>query len=930
MKKYLYHNLFTKRNLIWLFVMGFCTMQSFGQWSMYTASVMPDENDPAFGTSGLAGAGMTSSLVTDPNNPDNQFLELLTLVTSDNGTWRRVYADAVTDVTIVMRVKSADDNGRRVLELDLDNGGFRERLYINQEDNKVRLQHSEGFGVDNEFPLPGEASVKDWHIYRITKDAEGNVRLYVDEDPEALAVGKTAQATSNNHFRFGDTNGSHNVSALIDWIIWDKSGTYAPGEGTPIPEELLPQEEEKNPWFVYDAGVMPTDNDPAFGSSGLAGAGLVTELVEDPGMEGNSLLQLLTLANEDNGTWRHVYPDPVADVTVVMRVKSAGDNGRRVLELDLDNGGFRERLYINQEDNKVRLQHAAGFGVNNEFPLPGDASVKGWNIYRLTKDAEGNVKLYVNEDPEPLAVGQTAQATSNNHFRFGDTNGSHNISGLVDWVIWDTSGVYAPGEGTPIPAALSLSYDGPEEPETHNWRIYDANVFPNEQIPAFITSSGSFNETENQLIDDPDQAENKLLRMDVSGNPQSQFLWRQNFATQGIELEALTVVMRVKGNESRDMIMDLDMHFNDKRSRISIHTETSLARIRNGTGDDIELTNTLTDWNIYRFTMTDTETRLYVNEGAEAVLVFEPAAAASSNRHFRFGDGDSSNSMGADIDWVVWDFTGAYAPGEGDAIPEPVVTPNWDATLSELLVDGTPVDGFDPEELSYEIIVDEDNEGIPQISAIQSNASATLVVTQTETLPGEATAVVTAANGFTVMTYTVVFRYASSDARLSDLQLAGETMAGFDPSVTEYAIELPQGTSQAPEVTATAADEHATVTIVQAQSLPGEATITVVAENGDSWIYKIMFTVDATSVAALQPLQARTYPNPVESTLTIDRQNSGIKALIRLISLHGQVLMQYQTNDKIISLELGHLNTGMYLMQLIEEGQTYEQIIIKR
>jgi hypothetical protein len=679
-------------------------------------------------------------------------------------------------------------------------------------------------------------------------------------------------------------------------------------------------------WAIYDATVMPDQNDPVLGTSGLAGAGMVSTLIPDPDNPDNTFLQLLTIENADNGTWRHVYAAPVTEVTIVMRVKSADNNGRRVLELDLDNGGFRERLYINQEDNLLRLQHSAGFGVNNEFPLPDNSSVKEWNIYRITKDAEGNVKLYVNEGTEPLETGKTSQATSNNHFRFGDTNGSHNVSALIDWIIWDTSGVYAPGEGKPIPAELNTSFFLPEEPESHNWRIYDANVFPNEQIPAFITSSGSFNETENQIIDDPDVEGNKLLRLDVSGNPQNQFLWRQNFATQGIEFEELTVVMRVKGNAERDMIMDLDMHFNDKRSRISIHTATNLARIRNGVGENAELTNTFTDWNIYRFTMTATETRMFVNEDPEAVLVFEPATAASANRHFRFGDGDSGNSMGADIDWVIWDYTGAYAPGEGDAIPSPVVTPNWDAKLISLMVDGASIDNFDADVTDYKLVLPTGTTAVPQLSATTSFAGATVEITQAEALPGEALVVVTAANGFTVNTYKVSMRLISTDASLADLKVNDVTIDGFTSTKQEYIITLAQGTTQVPVVTAIANDTLSTVEITPAVGLPGETIVVVTAEDGNVLRVTILFQLDTTSVGELDALTIKVYPNPSTGILHINYPSTNEHIRIRLVSMYGQVVLNTTLSNTI---DISRLNNGIYILQLIDQDSIFEQVIIK-
>src|SRR5690606_19517547 len=117
-----------------------------------------------------------------------------------------------------------------------------------------------------------------------------------------------------------------------------------------------------------------------------------------------------------------------------------------------------------------------------------------------------------------------------------------------------------------------------------------------------------------------------------------QFLWRMNFASHEIAVDDLTIVIRAKGNPERDMALDLDMHYNDIRSRVSVINGTNLARIRNGSGTDVTLDVDVTQWNIYRFVMSAQETNLYVNENPIPAMTFTPAAAVSGNRHFRIGD----------------------------------------------------------------------------------------------------------------------------------------------------------------------------------------------------------------------------------------------------------------------------------------------------
>ena len=384
--------------------------------------------------------------------------------------------------------------------------------------------------------------------------------------------------------------------------------------------------------------------------------------------------------------------------------------------------------------------------------------------------------------------------------------------------------------------------------------MYDTHVLPNATVPVFSASSGNFSADENTIIDDPDVTGNQLLRMDVPGHAdgpatQTQFYWRMNFASHNVVVSDLTVVMRVKGNPARDLALDLDMHYNDIRSRVSVHSANNEARVRNGTGSNTILAVDVTEWNTYRFAMTATETRLFINEETEPSLVFVPQGATSGNRHFRFGDGDSGNTFGADIDWVIWDVTGAYAPGEGTPIPDVVVTPSWDADLSELNLDGMLIDGFAPAIINYEVALPIGTTDVPAVTAVANDNAASLEITQATEIPGTATVVVTAENGITIKTYSVDFRFISDDASLQQIAVNGEPVADFDPEVLSYTIVLPlETTDEIPVITAVAADENAIVDITQPATIDGQATIMVTAEDG---VATLSYTVNIELVSKI-------------------------------------------------------------------------------
>lgn len=107
----------------------------------------------------------------------------------------------------------------------------------------------------------------------------------------------------------------------------------------------------------------------------------------------------------------------------------------------------------------------------------------------------------------------------------------------------------------------------------------------------------------------------------------------------------------------------------------------------------------------------------------------------------------------------------------------------------------------------------------------------------------------------------------SSDATLSTLTVGGTGVAGFTPSTTTYAVELPAGTAVAPPVAGTAADANATVEVTQASSLPGSALVKVTAQDGSTLrSYRVDFTVAAEP--STEPSTEPEKPIPASITAT--------------------------------------------------------------
>ncbi|RKX42007.1 MAG: hypothetical protein DRP64_10480, partial [Verrucomicrobia bacterium] len=177
-------------------------------------------------------------------------------------------------------------------------------------------------------------------------------------------------------------------------------------------------------------------------------------------------------------------------------------------------------------------------------------------------------------------------------------------------------------------------------------------------------------------------------------------------------------------------------------------------------------------------------------------------------------------------------------PDAGRTLSAPVIikvipAPSSDATLSDLLVDGTTVSDFASDKEVYDIELDEATVPIPTVTATSADPNALVTITDAASLPGSTTVLVTAEDGVTTKAYTINFLViAPDDATLSDLSVDGASIPDFSPNKEVYAIELPTGTTTVPTVTATGTSSGAGINITEATSLPGSTVILVSAKNG--------------------------------------------------------------------------------------------------
>jgi len=72
----------------------------------------------------------------------------------------------------------------------------------------------------------------------------------------------------------------------------------------------------------------------------------------------------------------------------------------------------------------------------------------------------------------------------------------------------------------------------------------------------------------------------------------------------------------------------------------------------------------------------------------------------------------------------------------------------------------------------------------------------------------------------------------------------------------------------------------------------------------------------------------RIYPNPAKEVLHIDLA-SDISARIKILNIHGQVMLEKQLDSKNVSINISSLPAGLYFVQVDAAHQKLTRKIVK-
>ncbi|MFC2137225.1 right-handed parallel beta-helix repeat-containing protein [Bacteroidota bacterium] len=194
-------------------------------------------------------------------------------------------------------------------------------------------------------------------------------------------------------------------------------------------------------WVVYDGSISP---DVVFDSSGT---GILTDtIITDPDIDTNKLYKYEV---DGSFNWRANLVSGLSGITFVAKVKGDLDPSYHVVNFNFRNGKIRPDIRI--EDDKINPNGTA-VNLNHEIDMT------GWHLIRITLGNDSSLNVYVDEKPSPVMEDTATYESSDYYLQWGDGSGGDNYGGLIDWIIFDTTGVYAPGDGAAIPDSLSTEY----------------------------------------------------------------------------------------------------------------------------------------------------------------------------------------------------------------------------------------------------------------------------------------------------------------------------------------------------------------------------------------------------------------------------------------------------------------------------------------
>jgi len=219
------------------------------------------------------------------------------------------------------------------------------------------------------------------------------------------------------------------------------------------------------------------------------------------------------------------------------------------------------------------------------------------------------------------------------------------------------------------------------------WNVYNGSQIPTSVAGWEVNADNPGANMAEQIVNDTIYPGNKSFLYIQPDNfrtdgvtPGARRFYRQNFTDLNPEI---TIVARIKGLAIDSLVGELANFIEYSEFSTTYNVRDAMRIVADDSTIKLDRANVnvhvnadLNQWHTYRITFSakDSISNVYFDEDATPILTGKSAINGDQN-YLRFGDGGSAR-IGGYTDYFLIDTTGAYAPGEGAAIPAKLIPSN--------------------------------------------------------------------------------------------------------------------------------------------------------------------------------------------------------------------------------------------------------------
>lgn len=202
------------------------------------------------------------------------------------------------------------------------------------------------------------------------------------------------------------------------------------------------------PWLVYRANERLDIETSFLTALDIPATPTLDEVTDDPNGSTNNFYHYRH-QEEEKFRWRQELNLSDTAITVVARLKALNEDVNCICYFEIKAFGWREKLRLNQSTIKLERSNPI---VEEDIPFE---FKDAFHLIRVTM--EGNImKVYLDENPIPVAIGNSVDDDTTNRFEWGKA-GSPDCGASIDWMAIINNQANAPDEGAALPSDLFLS-----------------------------------------------------------------------------------------------------------------------------------------------------------------------------------------------------------------------------------------------------------------------------------------------------------------------------------------------------------------------------------------------------------------------------------------------------------------------------------------